>query len=261
MKIFLRMAAVILLLILPTVLTSCDKLGLEEKKTPTKTLVLLCDFSESTKEVRALYLETFTKVLQSINLGDAIVMAKITDASITEPEMPIQESFKTVIRNSITDNSLKKNKEEKEAKEQLEQKKKDMLVKAEQTLIPTGLPEKRILKTDIMSSLLVAEKVFSNFHRDKNVLLICSDMIEDSSRYNFEKAKLNDQKIQEIISKEKNEGRLPNLNGDSVYVIAAGKNNSDTFLTVQKFWLSYFKETGAQLPKEHYGSTLVSFEE
>jgi hypothetical protein len=260
MKTFLRSIIAIFLFFTLTV-TACDKLGLEEEKTTTKTVVILCDFSGSTKDVRPLYLETFTRVLQSINLGDAIVLAKITDASITEPEMPIQESFKAITRNPITDNNLKKNKEEKQAKAQLEQKKNDMLAKAKETLIPTGLPDKKILKTDIMSSLLVAEKVFSNFHRDKNVLLICSDMIEDSSRYNFEKAKLNDQKIQEIINKEKSEGRLPNLNGDNVYVIAAGKSNSDMFLAVQKFWLSYFNETGAQLPKEHYGSTLVSFEE
>jgi hypothetical protein len=260
MKTLMRTAIAISLLF-TLMVTGCDKLGLKEEKTTTKTVVMLCDFSGSTKDVRPLYLETFTKVLQSINLGDVIVLAKITNASITESEMPIQESFKAVTRNALTDNALKKNKEEKEAKEQLEQKKKEMLVKAEQTIIPTGLQEKRILKTDIMSALLVAEKVFSNFHRDKNVLLICSDMIEDSSRYNFDKEKLNDQKIQEIINKEKGEGRLPNLNNASVYVIAAGTTQSDKFLAIQNFWLKYFNEVSAQLPKEHYESMLVSFEE
>jgi hypothetical protein len=260
---FLRTAALISIVSSFFIFISCDKLGLQQKKeTPTKTVVLLCDFSESTKGVKTLYTETFEKILPSIKLGDAIIIAKITDSSITEPEIPLKESFTKIIRNSLTDNTIKKAKEEKDENKKLEDKKVEMLAKAKEILNPAVVSKEKILKTDIMSSLLVAENIFNNFHCDKNVLLICSDMLEDSSRYNFEKNKLDDQRIQEIISKEKSEGRLPNLKDTRVYVIAAGMKNSDKFLAVQNFWMKYFNEgVGAQLLKEHYNGTLISFEE
>jgi lysophospholipase L1-like esterase len=86
-------------------------------------------------------------------------------------------------------------------------------------------------------------------------------MIEDSSEYNFEKERLSDKRIAEIIAAERVKKRLPDLKGVKVYVTGAKAPTREQFYNIQNFWLRYFKECGAELPKENYGSALLSFDE
>ena len=82
----------------------------------------------------------------------------------------------------------------------------------------------------------MAEKAFKNYNRDKSILVILSDMIEDSSEYNFEKENLKDKRIEEIIKREKTKNRMPDLKGAKIYVIAAGAGGSNKFFAIQNFW-------------------------
>ena len=247
-------------------LTSCDKLRHKEKKPQNKTVVVLCDFSESTRNVGDVYLRSFKKAISSIGHGDVIITAKITDASITEPEIPVNEAFPEFApldkMGNPTDNPLLVKKAKKEADEGLERKKEDLVKIANYILFAKRDNRKRILHTDIMSSLHVAEeKAFKNYNRDKAILVILSDMIEDSSEYNFEKENLKDRRIEEIIKREKTRNRMPDLKGVKVYVVAAGAGGSKRFFTIQNFWFRYFSECGANLSKENYGSVLMSCDE
>ena len=146
--------------------------------------------------MRDVYLRSFKKVISSIGHGDAIITAKITDASITEPEIPVNEAFPEFVpldkMGNPTDNPLLVKKAKKEADEGLERKKEDLVRIVGHILFAERDNHKRILHTDIMSSLHVAEKAFKNYNRDKSILVILSDMIEDSSEYNFEKENLTD---------------------------------------------------------------------
>ncbi len=81
------------------------------------------------------------------------------------------------------------------------------------------------------------------------------------SEYNFEKDKLTDKKIGEIIAKENTQKRLPDLKGVKVYVVGAKAATREQFYNIQNFWLRYFKECGANLLKENYGSALLNFDE
>jgi len=244
---------------------SCDKLKTEGKRSPHKTIVVLCDLSESTKSLRDVYLDSFKKVISPIGPGDVIVAAKITDASITEPEIPVKEAFPEFVpldkMGNPTDNPVLVKKAKEEADKKIEAKKEDIIKVASHFLSAKGDDHKRILHTDIMSSLHVAEKVFKNYPRDKSVLVMLSDMIEDSSEYNFEKENLTDRRIEEIITREKTKNRIPDLRDVKVYVVAAGAGGSKKFFAVQNFWLRYFKECGANLSKENYGSALLNFNE
>jgi len=47
------------------------------------------------------------------------------------------------------------------------------------------LKDRLAMRTALMSSLHVAEKVFKSDKKDKSVIVIMSDMIEDSSGYNL----------------------------------------------------------------------------
>jgi hypothetical protein len=44
-------------------------------------------------------------------------------------------------------------------------------------------------------------------------------------------------------------------------VIGAKAPSREKYHTIQNFWLRYFKECGANLSKENYGSALLSFNE
>jgi len=244
---------------------SCDKLKTEDEKSPQKTIVVLCDLSESTSNLRDAYLDSFKKVTSPIGHGDVIVAAKITEASITEPEIPVKEAFPEFVpqdkMGNPTDNPVLVKKAKKEADERLGREKEEIAKIANHIFFAKRDDRQRILHTDIMSSLHVAEKVFKNYRRDRSILVMLSDMIEDSSEYNFEKENLTDRRIEEILAKEKARNRIPDLRDVKVYVVAAGAGGSKRFFAAQNFWLRYFKECGANLSKENYGSALLDFNE
>ncbi|MBE0427711.1 MAG: hypothetical protein IBX72_13845 [Nitrospirae bacterium] len=245
-------------------LISCDKSRPEKKRHPNKTVVVLCDLSESTRNLRANYIHSFKTILSSIGHGDVIVVAKITDASVVEPEIPINEAFPEFVprdqMGNRTDNPILVQSAKEDANKKLEQKKEELIKIIQYILFAKG-DHKRIMHTDIMSSLHVAERIFRNYKRDKFILVMLSDMIEDSSEYNFEKENLNDRRIEEIIKSEKAKNKIPALKDVKVYVVAAGAGGSTRFFAIQNFWLRYFKECGANLSKENYGSALLSFDE
>jgi hypothetical protein len=239
---------------------SCEKIKTEDKKLQQKTVVVLFDLSGSTKELRNIYLNSFKKILSSITHGDVIVAAKITDSSITEPEIPVKEEFPEFIprdkMGNPTDNEFLIRKAKKEADVKLANKK-DEIVKT----IKNFLFRVSTKKTDIMSSLHIAERIFKTYNGDKSILVIMSDMVEESDVYNFKKEKLIQRRIQEIINNEKTKNRLPDLHNVKVYVVAAGAPSAEEYFFIQNFWLKYFKECGANLAKENYGSALIQFDE
>jgi hypothetical protein len=261
----MRLLSAFAILLITINFISCDKSRPKEKRHTNKTVVVLCDLSESTRDLRDVYVHSFKKVLSSVGHGDVIVAAKITGASIAEPGIPIKEAFPEFVprdkMGNPTDNPILVKNAKKEADERLEAKKEELIRIANDFLSARGDSHKRILHTDIMSSLHVAERVFKNYRRDKFILVMLSDMIEDSSEYNFEKENLNDKRIEEIIRREKEKNKIPDLKGVKVYIVAAGAGGSKKFFTIQNFWLRYLKECGANLSKENYGSALLSFNE
>jgi hypothetical protein len=245
--------------------TSCDKLKSENKKAPQKAVAVLCDLSESTRNLRSLYLDSFKTILSSISHGDVIVAVKITEASILEHEIPIKEAFAEFVpvdsMGRPTDNPTLVRKFKEEADKKLKAKKEGLIETAKGFLFNDKDKSRKILRTDIMSSLHIAESVFRNYKRDKFVLVMLSDMIEDSSEYNFEKENLTDRRIEEIIRRERQKNRVPDLKNVRVYAVAASAGETKKFFAIQSFWLRYFRECGTDIPKENYSSTLITFNE
>jgi lysophospholipase L1-like esterase len=125
---------------------------------------------------------------------------------------------------------------------------------------------REVPSTKIMDALQLAERVFKTHKRDKKILVLFSDMVEESEYYNFKRENLTQKRIEQIISQEKAKGRLPDLSGVKVYVVGAAagsyeKMPSEKIFGLQNFWLRYFKECGADLAKERYGGPLLEFEE
>ncbi len=140
--------------------------------------------------------------------------------------------------------------------------KRDGLSKAIATLLSDR--SRKINRTKILDAIQLADRVFRTYNRPKKVLVVFSDMIEESDHYNFQKQKLSDAESQQIIAAEQKAGRLPALSGVRVYVIGSsvsGPSSSERFESIERFWQAYFKATGADLSKERYGAALISFDE
>ncbi|MEW6419499.1 MAG: hypothetical protein AB1480_15525 [Nitrospirota bacterium] len=244
---------------------TCEKIKSKEEKKPQKTIVVLFDLSESTRNLKKVYSDSFKTILSSIGHGDVIVAAKITNSSISEPEIPIKKEFPEFVptdkMGNRTDNPILVEKSLKEANKKLADEKARLEKISNDILLVKEDIYRKILNTDIVSSLHVAEKIFKNYKRNHTILVIFSDMIEDSKEYNFEKENLTDKRIEDIIKKEKLRNRIPDLQGVKIYVVAAGTKESNKFFAIQNFWLRYFKECGADLSKERYGSALLNFNE
>ena len=168
--------------------------------------------------------------------------------------MPVLE-LKDNMGREISNDLLKKKKEQ-ELMEVL----KTQRTETFQTISDKIKNDNKDNKTDIMSSLLLAEKIFKNYTASKTTLVIFSDMMENSKSYDFYKEKLSDSRIEAILKKEKSSSKTPDLKSVRVYIVAATSEKSDKFLMLQNFWLKYFAATGADLAKENYGSMLLKIE-
>lgn len=221
-------------------------------KQQSKVVIVLFDISDSTKkeQIRKQYLEDFKTILDKINPGDVLVYDRITESSIVK-SIPTAEEFEKL--SFLESGPLKS----KVLKKQHAEKKNIIINDVEKML----LKQNKVPYTDILTSLLIAEKVFKSYKKDKSILVIMSDMIEDSKDYNFSKDSLTEKQIEEIISIEKKKRGFPNLTNVKIYITGARADTSDRFFAIQKFWLRYFKECGADLSKENYGSKLLSFNE
>jgi len=232
---------------------ACEK----EKNKKNKLIVVLLDLSESTNkpEIRKLYVNSFVKILDKITHGDALFVAPITEKSMLEPNFIIEEKRIVPLDLSFNVNLLEKKKIERKKRDELKKKKEEIKNQVTNILIN---PKRKILKTDILSSLnMVDERIFrvADYKNFNKMLIIMSDMIEDSYSYNFENEDLTSEKIKSIINQRKRDGLIPNLQGVKVYVVGAQARTLKKFLQIKDFWMNYFKETGAILLEQNYSSS------
>ena len=154
--------------------------------------------------------------------------------------------------NPWTENPLKWRRESKGQRERIVQILKKMVLDSKQ----------RSRKTSIVDALHLAQRVFATYPNSRQVLVLFSDMVEESSYYDFRKEDLAPARIRAILAAEKAENRLPKLDGVKVYVIGASagfysRMEPEAVRKIQNFWLEYFKACGADLPVETYGSGLI----
>lgn len=229
-----------------------------EKKLPPKQVCLLYDLSESTNmsEIRQAYVATTRTILKKMKPGDVLLAALITERSISELHFGLQYEFPRF--NPTTDNILIERKEKEIFEKQLMQVKDSLLHIADSLLTH---PPRRIMKTEILSALQVVEQVFKSYPQPRKILVINSDMIEDSDFYNFTRENLTAKHIAQIIEAEKAARRVPDLSGVKVYVVGAMAQRTQRFLQIRDFWMAYFQACGATVSEQNYGPILIRFEE
>ena len=211
-----------------------------------RAILIFVDMSGSTNLARqTVYRECFEKIYEDLNQGDRIVVGMITGRSFIDfkPVVDVEIPKKSVWVNRIQfERSLTETKEKIRAEVQRLLSQKD------------GTP-----RTEILNSLNIAETILHNEKREK-ILVLLSDMIQDSKEYDFSSTKITDDYIDKVIKYRLKKNLIPNLAGVKVYVAGASGSDSHKYRSIERFWARYFEKAGADYSHHRYGHTLISFE-
>lgn len=214
-------------------------------------VVCLFDTTLSTGAVdmRDRYESDFGTVAEQLADGDQLMGDVISANSLVTSTFPLRADLPAM---SIFKDSAREHEEHRDEV-------KAALLRSASELIHRGSPHQR---TALLDAMLLAEKIFQGElgkAYPRKTLVVFSDMIEDSSRYNFERERLDAAGVESILEREKRDGRLPDLRGVKVWVAGAGSSDAGRTLRVQEFWARYFQTCGAEFDKSRYSSTLINF--
>lgn len=112
-------------------------------------------------------------------------------------------------------------------------------------------------KTDIMNALWLAGQVFAGDPR-KPIVVLFSDMMEDSATADFEKVCLDEATAKRLIDQKKRLGELPALRGARVNVVGASSRTAEKALEVERFWIRFVHDAGGVLAPENYGPAMLN---
>jgi hypothetical protein len=210
-------------------------------------IVIFVDMSGSANQARlTVCKEAFEKIYQNLRQGDRVVVGTITSRSYIEFKPAVDEE---IPKKNIWDNRLQFEKKLTNSKEKIRRETNKLLSQERGTLL-----------TEVLDSLNIADTIFHDEKERQKILVILSDMIEDSKEYNFDKDKITDEYIDSIIRVRQNNKLIPNFTGVKIYVAGASANNSNKFRAVQAFWARYFSESKADFSPHRYGHSLINFE-
>jgi hypothetical protein len=250
-----RLAGMLLAFALPALLLmGCTKASQADAQRGTA-VVIFVDFSESIGGAdRAGFRREIEKqVLPWLQPGDSIMIAPITDKTLTEfrpmveAELPARPQF-----NGWVNNVMKHNKASKETDAQIVQVKETIRAQTAEAL--TRKYHSRY--TDIFSSVLLAEKIFSAEQRRK-VLILMSDMLEDYPPYSFDRITWTQGTTQKLLAELSTKRMIPNLTGVCVYVSGVSAPSAELARMVGGFWEAYFRAAKADLSPSRYAHVLL----
>jgi hypothetical protein len=247
----------ILFFLLGILFNGCDSFNKKEEK-PGKIICVLIDFSLSTSsnQIRDVYAKNLNMIITRINIGDALVAAIISDHSLTELNFFLEFESEPLFYE--TDNRTIKKAYKINRMNNMKVKRDSLLILADSLISHF---DRRIYSTEILSALQVAERIFLKYEQPRKVLVILSDMVEESNYYDFRNEHFLPERINHLINLEQNTNRIPNLTGVKVYVAGATIADTRRFNQIREFWMQYFQVSHALLSPENYGSTLIKFNE
>ncbi len=222
---------------------------------PGTAVIIFLDFSGSIKtNERALFKrEIETQILPSLSAGDRLLMAPIHDKTLTEFRPLVQVILPAKPEFSVwRDNVLTYNRRVKEVEARVL----DLKAKAKTEVADVLGRRYASPYTDIFSSLLIAQKLFHDEARRK-VLVLMSDMIEDTPEYNFEKIAWRPSAVEKLVAELEAKALVPKLPGVCVYVSGASAKSAALAENIARFWEAYFRRTGADMHPSRYAHVLL----
>jgi hypothetical protein len=236
---------------------ACKKIDEAVSTTPQSGVVALFDISASTDQaaLKERYRTEFLHVLHTLAPQGVLIRADAIRATpLAETTFPIRIYVPkmTVINRNEMD---------------LEDAVKMANTEAAQGLAKLFSQGPPTQQTRILDAIEVAARVFQG-EEMKGIpdrrLVIFSDMIESSERYEFTRMTLSREAIPQLIARERKARRIPKLDGVRVWVAGAGAGGGsglpgERLRWIEEFWLEYFRAAGADLNPTRYGSALLSF--
>ena len=223
---------------------------------PGTDIVVFVDFSQSIDRAdRALFEQDFTdRIIPSLSPGDRILIAPINDKTLTDFHPLLEETLPpTPEFNGWLDNVLKYNRQVRDTDAQVVKLRESIQQKVA-GIFAAGYTSQQ---TDILSSLLIAEKLFHNNEPRHKVLILMSDMIVDYPPYRFERIDWGPSTNQEILSEIEEKGLIPNLSGVCLFVSGASARSAQLAENIGQFWQEYFRRTKADMNPSRYAHVLL----
>ncbi len=222
---------------------------------PGTAIIIFLDFSGSIKtDERALFKrEIESQILPSLSAGDRLLMAPIHDKTLTEFRPLVQAILPAKPEFSVwRDNVLTYNRRVREVEARV------LDLKAKVKTEVADVLGRRYASpyTDIFSSLLIAQKLFHEETRRK-MLVLMSDMIEDTPEYNFEKITWSPSAVEKLVAELEAKALIPKLPGVCVYVSGASARSAALAENIARFWEAYFRRTGADMHPSRYAHVLL----
>jgi len=190
--------------------------------------------------------DAWARILEHLSEGDRIVLGRISEETYTHFR-PVADRELPVFH-ALTDNKLDYEEKVRAVRKELAE------------AIDKALASERSPRTDVMNTLLVAAQIFGGDPR-RRVLVLLSDMLEDSSEYSFEKQRITAPFIAKAIDARRQRKALADLGGATVYVAGASAVTAAKAQEVQRFWVDYIAASNGRLAPQNYGPALVNFNE
>jgi hypothetical protein len=210
-------------------------------------IIILVDMSASADQARrTVCKEAFEKIYKNLRQGDRVVVGTITSRSYIDFKPAADEE---IPKETVWDNRLQFERKLTNSKEKIRREVNKLLSQKQGTLL-----------TEILDSLNITDTIFHDEKERQKILVILSDMIEDSKEYKFDKDKITEEYINRVIRSRREKNLMPDLSGVKVYVAGASAADSNTFRAVQTFWARYFAESKADFSRHRYGHSLINFE-
>ena len=223
---------------------------------PTGTdIIIFVDFSGSISDASKTSFEQDiqTEIIPTLGAGDRILVAPIDDRTLTDFRTLVDTSFPAEPEfNGWSDNVLNHQRQADQINAQVEEIKKGVGEQVSK-IFETGFVSKR---TDIFSSLILAQKVFHN-RPTRKVLILMSDMIVDYPPYRFDKIAWDPGKREDMLSDLAEKGLIANLSGVCVYVSGATARSAEQAEMIGRFWQAYFERSGADMDPSRYAHVLL----
>jgi hypothetical protein len=239
-------------------LSGCQRVQEAVSTTPKIGVVALFDISASTDQdsLRQRYQTEFMEIVSKLATHDGLIVRAdaIRATPLAETTFPIRidmARMNVVNRNDVDlDDAVKK-----------------VNGQVQQALADLFSQNPATQQTRILDAIEVTGRIF-NGEDMKGIadrrLVVFSDMIESSDRYEFTRAYLSDKAIESMIQKDRQNGRVPSLGGVHVWAAGAGAGggsglSGDRLRAIEQFWQEYFRAAGADLIPTRYGATLLNF--
>jgi len=244
----LKLIIIAALLLCAQLSWSAKAFGKSENSPPNpRLMIILVDMSASADQARrTVCKDAFEKIYQNLRHGDRLVVGTITSQSYIEFKPTVDEE---IPKKTVWDNRLQYEKKLTDTKEKIRREVNKLLSHKQGTPL-----------TEILDSLNIADTIFHDEKERQKILVILSDMIQDSKEYKFDKDKITDEYINNVIRYRQKNNLVPTLTGVKVYVAGASAADSDKFRAIQTFWARYFTESRADFSPHRYGHSLINFE-